>query len=377
MEEKSIKVKILYTIPNFDTAGSGKALLNIATRLDKDMYEPHIVCLHNRGNYFDVVKESSIPIHIFNYLSPMIPRIKGLKGCLKTVQNFKEISPHIIHSFNYSADYSEPLSAKIARIPWIYTKKNMNWGGSSTNAWKTRTFLADHVIAQNTDMIKIFFPNKNNTTLVPRGVSLEEFSKNGNTQNIRNEFDISIKEKLIITVANLAPVKGIEVLLQSFKKIIKTYHNARLIIIGSKDNSYGEQMIDLSNTLGLNGKVFFAGKRRDVNNFLHNADLFILPTLKKGEGSPVALLEAMATGLLVLASNVSGTKDILEDFKQCLFYPENPDDLANKAITLMKMDLENQFNLKDSVIDNVKKKYHINLEVEKTQNIYKNLLEKK
>ena len=114
-------------------------------------------------------------------------------------------------------------------------------------------------------------------------------------------------------------------------------------------------MIDLSDKLGLNDKVFFAGRREDVNNFLHNADLFILPTIKKGEGSPVALLEAMAAGLLVLASNVSGTKDILEDSKKCLFYPDNPDDLAKKAIALMEMDLENQLDLKNHCIIMLKK----------------------
>ena len=316
-------------------------------------------------------------MHIFNYMSPMKPRLKGIRGCFRIAKKFKEIAPHIIHSFNYSSDYSEALSAKIARIPWVYTKKNMNWGGSSANAWRLRTYLASHIMAQNKDMINKFFMSKKNITLVQRGVSLEEFRKNNHTKNIRNEFNITPDEKLIITVSNLAPVKGIEVLLQAFKKIIKSYYNTRLIIIGSKDNSYGQQMVDLSNELGLNGKVFFSGRRRDVNNFLHNADLFILPTINKGEGSPVALLEAMAAGLLVLASNVSGTKDILEDSKQCLFHPDNPNDLAKKAIILMKMDLENQYNLKDLLYNNVKKKYHIDLEVEKTQNIYKNLLEKK
>jgi len=369
-------IKVLFTIPNFDTAGSGKALLNVAKNLDKKKFEPFICCSHDRGKFFKVVKLSNIPVYIHQTTHNMIPRIEGVLKCLELAKHFKEISPHIIHSFNYSSDYSEPLAAKIAGIPWVYTKKNMIWGGSSSNAWKIRTFLASHVLVQNKDMIRKFFPKINNATLVPRGVRLEEFRKNGNTKNIRNEFNISIKEKLIITVANLAPVKGIEVLLQGFKKIVKSNHKARLIIVGRKDNSYGEEMIDLSKKLGLDGKVFFAGRRRDVNNFLHNADLFILPTIKKGEGSPVALLEAMATGLLVLASNVSGTKDILGDSKQCLFHPDNPDDLAKKAITLMKMNLENQLNLKNLLYNNVKKNYNIDLELEKTQNIYKNILEK-
>ena len=63
------KRRILFTIPNFDTAGSGKALLNIASRLDNNLFEPHIACLHNKGDYFSVVESSGIPIHIFKFTS--------------------------------------------------------------------------------------------------------------------------------------------------------------------------------------------------------------------------------------------------------------------------------------------------------------------
>ena len=52
----SKRIKILYTIPNFDTAGSGKALLNIAKKLNPDKFEVEIACLHNRGLFFKEVE---------------------------------------------------------------------------------------------------------------------------------------------------------------------------------------------------------------------------------------------------------------------------------------------------------------------------------
>ena len=173
MKEK--RIKILFTIPNFDTAGSGKALLNIVTRLDKKLFEPHIACLHDKGEFFKVVQESGIPIHIFQFTTPMIGRIKGILHCWKISRLMKKINPHIIHSFHYAADYSEALAARMAGIPWIYTKKNMNWGGKSKNGWKLRSFLAAHILAQNTDMIRYFFPYLKNVSLVPRGVDTDEF----------------------------------------------------------------------------------------------------------------------------------------------------------------------------------------------------------
>ena len=99
-------IKILYTIPNFDTAGSGKALLNIAIRLDKTKFEPHICCSHNNGDFFEKVKSSGIPVHIFQTTTLMKPRIKGLLNCLKIALYFKKLKFDLIHSFHYAPDYS-------------------------------------------------------------------------------------------------------------------------------------------------------------------------------------------------------------------------------------------------------------------------------
>ena len=57
-------MKILFTIPNFDTAGSGIPLLKIANNLDKNYFEPQIACLHNRGDLFQDVKQSEIKVNL-------------------------------------------------------------------------------------------------------------------------------------------------------------------------------------------------------------------------------------------------------------------------------------------------------------------------
>ena len=138
--------KILYTIPNFDTAGSGKALLNIANRLDRSRFAPHICCGHDRGIFFKEVIASGIPVYFHQTTLDMIPRLKGLISCIKLARYFRSLKVDLIHSFHYGPDYSEPLAARLAGIPWVYTKKNMNWGGKSKNGWKMRTALASYIL---------------------------------------------------------------------------------------------------------------------------------------------------------------------------------------------------------------------------------------
>ena len=373
LETKPIKIKILFTIPNFDTAGSGKALLNIALRLDREKFEPHIACLHNKGEFFKVVKESNIPIHIFNYMSSMKPRLKGIIDCFRIAKKFREIAPQIIHSFNYSSDYSEALSAKIARIPWIYTKKNMSWNGSSANAWRLRTYLSSHIIVQNKDMINQFFINKKNITLVQRGVNIDEFKKDDNSRIIKKELGISKTKKILLTVANLVPVKGIEVLIHAFQKFRISNQQTFLIIVGDDKNKYASHLKKVVKKHNLNNKVFFTGKRYDINSIYNAADIFVLPTLLVGEGCPVALLEAMSTGTPVIASNVSGSRDILENFQDLLFEPGNAKDLLKKIKTLFILDDDEMSNLGLVMRKHIKKNYDIKYEVIKTENIYKDI----
>ena len=123
------KIKILYTIPNFDTAGSQKPLFEIAKLLDKNKFIVEIVCLHNRGYFFQKVLQSGIKIHIIDLYKNARPVIKMLKECYQLSKIFKKINPHIIHSYNYAADYTEPLAAKMAGIKWIYTKKKYELAG--------------------------------------------------------------------------------------------------------------------------------------------------------------------------------------------------------------------------------------------------------
>ena len=92
MAQKLRKIKILFTIPNFDTAGSGKALLKVAQRLDKERFIPEILCMHDRGAFFNVVKESGIKVYVYQYTTPMKPYIRGLKEVFKISRFLKSMN---------------------------------------------------------------------------------------------------------------------------------------------------------------------------------------------------------------------------------------------------------------------------------------------
>lgn len=370
------RIRVLYTIPNFDTAGSGKALLKLATGLNAEKFEPHILCFHDQGDFFETVRESGISVHIFPYVSPARPITKLLWSSWKVSRKLKEINPDIIHSFNYSSDYTEGMASKMAGIPYVFTKKNMGWLGPSIRAWKLRSYLAKRIVIQNTDMKKEFYPESDKTALIPRGVDTFKFMSGDRTQGIRGIMNTPENARVVICVANLVPVKGVEVLIESFSNLQHEFPKWVLWVIGDSNNQYGQSLIRKVSDLGMEKYIKFSGKQPNVIPYLREAELFVLPTKNEGrrEGSPVALLEAMACGLTVIGSRIAGIKDQLKDFDELLFNPDVPNELT----LLLKLYFDKSSRELGSIGKElqayVREHYPIQLEVEKHEQLYLELL---
>jgi len=366
------KVKILFTIPNFDTAGSGKAMLKIIQRLDKNLFEPHIACDHDRGAFFEIVKNSGIPVHLFHTTSKERNRIKMLFDCWRKRKFYRNNNFDLVHSFHYSDEYTEALSVRLAGKKWVYVKKNMNWGG---NAWKVRSFLANGILAQNTDMMEHFFNGNNKAVLCGRGVDLQEFFPQKPSEKLRNEFGIFPHTKVLLTVANLVPVKGIEVLLDAIEKVpFDSSQDVRLFIVGDDQNEYSKELKEKATKLTI--PVIFTGKRMDVSEFHSISTIFILPTLNKGrkEGSPVSFLEAMASGTYSLGSRIPGLKDQLAELPDQLFEAGNSVELAMKMEKALLMSEEEMNEKIERQMESIKSGFTIDQEVKRHEDFYKRVL---
>lgn len=314
------KIKILYTTPNFDTAGSGKVLYDLAKGLDKSLFEVHIACKNNKGNFFAEVEKLGLPIHFMDTTTAVRPYF-SLWSRLKLFHDFIKINKFdIVHSWHWSSDWTEVLATRLAGSKFVYTKKAMTWGNIH---WKIRSFLSSFIVTINEEM-RHYFPYKQKQKLIPLGLDTNYYSP-----------DLFVKENTdaffkIITVANLVPVKGIEVLIKAIH--ILNNEKIKLEVLGDTRDNYAAHLKQLVLDLKLTNQIFFLGKHTDVRPFLANSDLYVIPTLNEGrkEGMPMALVEAMSMGLPVLGSNISGINYVLKDFPELLFEASNEKVLAEK-----------------------------------------------
>ncbi len=195
------KIKILFTIPNFDTAGSGKVVYDLVNRLDKTVFLPEICVFHKRGAFFKEVEKLTIPIHVFQFTTPYKPLFSFLYRVFKISKFFKKHQFDIIHSWHWSSDFSEPLAAKLAGVPFVYTKKAMGWGNKS---WIWRSKLSTRVIAINQDMMIDFFSEmKNNVVKLPLGVDTEYYKPQNKSLDLQQQLGIEQDDFVIVSVVNM------------------------------------------------------------------------------------------------------------------------------------------------------------------------------
>ncbi|MGB1309267.1 MAG: glycosyltransferase family 4 protein, partial [Oceanihabitans sp.] len=270
--------------------------------------------------------------------------------------------------WHWSSDFSEPLAAKIAGIPWVFTKKSMGWGNK---AWKWRSALSTKIITINSDMNAFYASKiKRKVVAIPLGVDINYYSPS----NTLKAASLHIIEKkptdfFIVSVVNLIPIKGIEVLIQAV--IALNNPNVKLLIVGNDQGDYANKLKKQASGFST---IQFLGKKADVRPYHAIADVFVIPTLKPGEGLPVAPLEAMASGKIVLGSKVSGVKDILKDFPDCLFEPNNVSDLKTTILRIMDLNETAYIQLEKSMHACVTQEYSVKQFIDKHTLLYKNII---
>lgn len=371
-------IPILFTIPNFITAGSGQAMLNVIQRLDRQRFAPTVCVLRKGGRLDAEVERLGIPMLEAPFCIPTQPYNTLPLRAWQAAKVFRPYRFALWHSYHYSSDYTEPLIARLAGARgWVYTKKSMSW---SERAWQLRSLLASRIAAQNTDMLEQFFSSANlrhKTRLLPRGVDTQRFHTNTTPRlGLRQKLGISDQTRVIACVAHLVPVKGHPTLLQAFAQL-SSEAPAHLWLAGkAMDSDYVHRLQSQVDELGLAERVHFLGAIHDIPALLAETDIFCLPTWARWrmEGCPVAMLEAMACAKACVGSDIPGIHDQIQHDHNGLLAP--PEDAGALAAALQRLldDDDMRRRLGQTARQTVEREYTIEIEAQRHSELYAELL---
>lgn len=166
--------------------------------------------------------------------------------------------------------------------------------------------------------------------IVPNGVDTRHFSPAAHPAAARRQIGLPADRPLILTVGNLKPIKGHDVLLHAIAQL--SVSPQPLFVLVGQDDSAG-RLPKLANKLGITDRCIFAGPQSDILPWYQAANLFLLPS--HWEGMSNALLEAMSCGLPVVTTAVGGNVDLVQDDVTGLLVP--PGDPHQLAVAIDRM----------------------------------------
>jgi glycosyltransferase involved in cell wall biosynthesis len=175
-----------------------------------------------------------------------------------------------------------------------------------------------------------------NPVVLPNGVDVARFNPISK-EEARDDLGLGASGKIIICVGGLLPFKGQDDLVRAFAKVHESIPDSRLILIG--DGPQGKELRRIARDSGARDDIQFEGwvPFEKIPLYLSSSDLFVHPSAS--EGFPNVVLEAMASGLPVVMSNVVGLNTVFEDGMNCFFVPPRDEKaLEEKMLTLLRDD---------------------------------------
>ena len=173
--------------------------------------------------------------------------------------------------------------------------------------------------------------------VIYNGVDVQKFKPKPNKAELRQEFGLEEKKKIVLFVGRLYHRKGLEILLRSIPPVIQEFSNVKFVISGKGFKQKEESLRNLAKQLDIEDHVSFLGYVPDekLPNLYATSDIFVLPAIY--ENFPFAILEAQSSGLPVISTKVGGIAEFLVDNENgFLIEPGDSTQLTQRVLTLLQ-----------------------------------------
>ncbi|MGE4546117.1 MAG: glycosyltransferase [Pedobacter sp.] len=376
-------LKVAYILTPITFGGLEKVSLNFLRFVDRSDFDIELILLirpWEEESYFASevrkmgFKYYAVPVAIKQNMGPF--RVVNAAYCIYKI--LKTGSFDIIHTHGYFADI---CGLPIARFLSIRSVSTCH--GFISTDFKLRVYNYLDKLSLKTCKNVIVVSDSLKEELIEAGIAFSAIKTIPNAvvlpvlskiqedrRMIRSALDVPDHVTLIGSVGRLSSEKGGRYLVEAFAKLVESGINARLVIVG--DGPEKESITQLIKSVGIQEFVSCTGFVKDVQRWFPALDLFILPSLT--EGTPIALLEAMAAIVPVVATSVGGVPKVIEDGLNGFLVPPGDSIALYKKIQflIMNPDIKNRIGLQGH--ETIRSEYTIEKWIQNIENCYKNEL---
>lgn len=296
------------------------------------------------GNYLELHGRTA-KVEVIPDLGREIRPLRDVQTLSRLVSLMRRIRPHVVHTHTAKAGAVGRAAAILAGVPAVVhtyhghvlrgyfspAKTAVYRGIEQSLAWKTDRLLAVTTRVRD-ELIALGVGKASQYRAVPLGFDLVPLlAAERRRGELRAELGVG-DAPLIGIVARLVPIKAHEVFLAAAAEVRRQVPGARFLIVGDGEL---RQTLELQTAaLGLTAAVRFLGWRADIDRLY--ADIDVMALTSRNEGSPVALIEAMAAGVPVVSTDVGGVADVVEHGVSGLLAPmDDAAAVARHVVTLL------------------------------------------
>ena len=361
-------LRVVEVIATGTNGGAQEHVYSLLSRMDRTRYEPSVVSL-SPGIAVRAIRSLGIPVTVFDEPDDAI-------AVGAVVAHLADVGAEIVHNHMYRAELVGTRAAIALgeaghRRPWVIGTVH----SSRIRAAEDREVLRhltpqmNHLVAVSRAIVhKIADERPSNVpvSLVHNGVDLARYDRTEACCTLAEEYRLEPNAQIVGVVGRLEPEKGHPTLIDAWPRVLRTVPDAYLLIVG--EGSRREALEHQVAELGIGSRVIFTGRRDDVPAVTAALDVAVLPSYREAQG--LTILEAMALSRPVVASNVGGIPEMVEDGLTGLLVPPHDPEALAAAITRLLVDHSLADMLARAGHDLVHERFCLELMVRSIEDLY-------
>jgi glycosyltransferase involved in cell wall biosynthesis len=343
------RIKVVRVVGRLNVGGPSIHVINLTAGLDAARYEQLLVVgteKSHEGSMLDLAITRGVRPHVMSEIVTAFALTPNdVRALVKLYCLMRRERPHIVHTHTAKAGLLGRMAAHLARVPVVVHTYHGHvlhgYYGNVANlllrsiekvlaTFTTRIVTVSEEIKKDIVNYRIASPEK--ITVIPLGFELEPFLESHTRQGeFRQELQLSREHKLVGIVGRLFPIKNHGLFLRAARRVLAERTDVYFIIVG--DGVLRPTLQQQADDLGIASHVIFTGWRRDLPRIY--ADLNTLVISSNNEGTPVSVIEAMASGCPVVATRVGGLPDLITNLETGILVP--PRDAGALATAVLRV----------------------------------------
>ncbi len=300
--------RIAFCITDLDPGGAERAIVQLAVGLDRTEWDPRVYCLGPPGALVDRLKAAGIAVECLGARSA-----RSVGVILRLARHLRAFRPAILQTFLFHANQAGRMAGRLARVPIVVcgirvAEREERWHlllDRWTQSLVTHNVCVSRAVADFSVARGRLRPDK--VSVIPNGVDCERFSRAMPAD--LSKLGIPRGARTILSVGRLHPQKGHDLLIDAMAPLLAKHPDLHVLIVGEGPSR--EKLQSQIVELGCREQVHLAGWRADIPEIMKACTVFALPS--RWEGMPNVVLEAMAAGLPVVATEVEGVREVITD----------------------------------------------------------------